>query len=220
MANTTVRKTNTKTTETVDKTDTNLKDIENITKENAELKNQIEQIQNQMNALLQQFAMLNLNNSVNNQDKDIEVVSLVDATLLISTTGRSDGKIYEFKKQFESQPIPVGDLKEIVRAMPRTARDGYFYILDSDFVRENGLSSSYRNILNDTEMANIFNLNSVDFVETYKKVSDAQRKVIENMLINKRLMGEEVDANIMLGLQKVTNRNYMEIEPLENVKEG
>lgn len=200
---------------------TNAQDIESITKENNELKAQMRQMQEQMNTLLQKFAMLNLSGqNFNQQDKDIDVVSLVNATLLISTNGRSDGKVYKFTKQFESQPIPESDLKEIVRAMPRTAREGYFYILDSDFIRNNGLSSSYRNILTQTEMANIFSLNSKEFMEKYSYVSDAQKKIVENMLINKRLMNEDVDANIMLALQKATGRNYMEIEPLENMKEG
>ena len=206
---------------TTETTTTNIQDIESITKENNELKAQKSQMQEQMNTLLQQFAMLNLSGqNFNQQDKDIDVVSLVNATLLISTNGRSDGKVYKFTKQFESRPIPESDLKEIVRAMPRTAREGYFYILDSDFIRNNGLSSSYRNILTQTEMANIFSLNSKEFMEKYSYVSDAQKKIIENMLINKRLMNEDVDANIMLALQKATGRNYMEIEPLENMKEG
>lgn len=206
---------------TTETTTTNTQDIESITKENNELKAQMSQMQEQMNTLLQQFAMLNLSGqNFNQQDKDIDVVSLVNATLLISTNGRSDGKVYKFTKQFESRPIPESDLKEIVRAMPRTAREGYFYILDSDFIRNNGLSSSYRNILTQTEMANIFSLNSKEFMEKYSYVSDAQKKIIENMLINKRLMNEDVDANIMLALQKTTGRNYMGIEPLENMKEG
>lgn len=206
---------------TTETTTTNIQDIESITKENNELKAQMSQMQEQMNTLLQKFAMLNLSGqNFNQQDKDIDVVSLVNATLLISTNGRSDGKVYKFTKQFESQPIPESDLKEIVRAMPITAREGYFYILDSDFIRNNGLSSSYRNILTQTEMANIFSLNSKEFMEKYSYVSDAQKKIIENMLINKRLMNEDVDANIMLALQKATGRNYMEIEPLENMKEG
>lgn len=220
MATSNTRKSSSAKT-TTETTTTNAQDIESITKENNELKAQMSQMQEQMNTLLQQFAMLNLSGqNFNQQDKDIDVVSLVNATLLISTNGRSDGKVYKFTKQFESQPIPESDLKEIVRAMPRTAREGYFYILDSDFIRNNGLSSSYRNILTQTEMANIFSLNSKEFMEKYSYVSDAQKKIIENMLINKRLMNEDVDANIMLALQKATGRNYMEIEPLENMKEG
>lgn len=220
MATSNTRKSSSAKT-TTKTTITNAQDIESITKENNELKVQMSQMQEQMNTLLQKFAMLNLSGqNFNQQDKDIDVVSLVNATLLISTNGRSDGKVYKFTKQFESQPIPESDLKEIVRAMPRTAREGYFYILDSDFIRNNGLSSSYRNILTQTEMANIFSLNSKEFMEKYSYVSDAQKKIIENMLINKRLMNEDVDANIMLALQKATGRNYMEIEPLENMKEG
>lgn len=220
MATSNTRKSSSAKT-TTKTTITNAQDIESITKENNELKVQMSQMQEQMNTLLQKFAMLNLSGqNFNQQDKDIDVVSLVNATLLISTNGRSDGKVYKFTKQFESRPIPESDLKEIVRAMPRTAREGYFYILDSDFIRNNGLSSSYRNILTQTEMANIFSLNSKEFMEKYSYVSDAQKKIIENMLINKRLMNEDVDANIMLALQKVTGRNYMEIEPLENMKEG
>lgn len=220
MATSNTRKSSSAKT-TTKTTITNAQDIESITKENNELKVQMSQMQEQMNTLLQKFAMLNLSSqNFNQQDKDIDVVSLVNATLVISTNGRSDGKIYKFTKQFESRPIPESDLKEIVRAMPRTAREGYFYILDSDFIRNNGLSSSYRNILTQTEMANIFSLNSKEFMEKYSYVPEAQKKIIENMLINKRLMNEDVDANIMLALQKATGRNYMEIEPLENMKEG
>lgn len=225
MATTGTRKTTTKNTVTTTDNSQQVlemvkqEDMEKIAKENEELKNQMITMQNQMNILLQQIATLNLSNvNTVQEDKDIEVVSLVNATLTISTNGRSDGKVYEFRKQFETMPIPASDLKEIVRAMPNTAREGYYYILDPDFVRNNGLSSSYRNILNQTEMANILNLPSKEFLAKYQSASDAQKKIIESMLINKKMMGEDVDANIMFGLQKLTGRNYMEIEPL-NMKE-
>lgn len=194
-----------------------------IEEENKELKNRIEQLESQLKNFMDQFSLIDFINKSNKNDdieEDIEVISLTNGHLILSTTGRSNGKLYQFSKQFESIPIPIFDLKEIVKFMPNTARDGYFYINNVDFVRKNGLSSSYRNILNKTEMSNIFNLSCDDFIQKFKNISEVQQKIVESMLINKILLNEKIDANILLELQKITGRNYLEIEPLDDSKEG
>lgn len=193
-------------------------ELENFQKENQELKQQLEQMKQTMSSLMNQVALMAQMSQNNNVQKtsirDIEVVSLTNANLLITTTGRSDGKHYNFTHQFESQPIPENDLKDIVRSMPNTARNGYFYICDEDFVRDNGLYSSYRDILSNIEMKELFQLSSEDFIKNYIKAPKGQKSIIESMIINKKLNGEKVDANIMLELKKYTGKDYMEIEPI------
>lgn len=83
------------------KVDTNIKeneknvvdsiDITNLEKENMQLKEKMLEIEKQMNQLLSA-----LNNQSNiessNEDRDIEVISLTNAQMILSTTGKADGK--------------------------------------------------------------------------------------------------------------------------------
>lgn len=208
------------TKKTDKKEEVSITNLELVQKENEELKEQLNQMKETMTSLMSQVALMtqlsqvNTNNSSKPQIKDIEVISLTNANLLLTTNGRSDGKHYNFTHQFESQPIPETDLKDIVRSMPNTARNGYFYICDENFVRDNGLYSSYRDMLSNTEMEELFQLNLEDFIQNYNKAPKGQKAIIESMLINKRLNGEKVDANIMLELTNKTGKNYMEIEPI------
>lgn len=220
MANTT-RKT-TKTTDTETET-TQIKQqtsqsYEDLKKENEALKENVNQLNDKMNMLMEQ--MLKMTQfatpvvSTNTSDKDVEVFSMVIGKLILSTTGKSDGKIYTFNEQFESQFIPYTDLKEICRTMKTFAGSGKFFINDEEVVRELGLKSSYRSVLNNSELANIFTLTPNDFIAKYNSVNKAQKAIIEHMVAYKCLMDEDIDANILKVLSKATGRDYMNIEPL------
>lgn len=191
---------------------------ENLKKENESLKDNISRLNEKMNLLMEQMLKMgqvsNTTSKVTDSNKDVEVFSMVIGKLLLSTTGKSDGKMYIFNEQFEAQPIPFNDLKEICRTMKSFAQNGKFFINDEEVVRELGLVSSYRSILDAYHLQNIFSLAPNDFVAEYNRVNKAQKAVIENMVANKCLMDEDIDANILKALSKVTGRDYMNIEPL------
>lgn len=197
-------------------------DKDKVMEENAQLRNDLDAMKAQMEQMMQQMsnftkmsAMLNAMNQQNNYiDKDIEVVSLVTGQLILSTNGRSDGKLYSFSKQYEEQAIPVADLKAICSSMKSTAMNGKFFIDDAEFVREAGLSSSYRNMLDRTKMANVLSLSVDEFISTFKAIPKAQKGIIQNMIKDKRLNGEFVDANIMMALKDLTGVDFMSIEKL------
>ena len=146
------------------KVDTNIKeneknvvdsiDITNLEKENMQLKEKMLEIEKQMNQLLSA-----LNNQSNiessNEDRDIEVISLTNAQMILSTTGKADGKKYEFEKQYTIKYIPESDLKLIINSMPRITQGGSYYINDKEFVQKNRLTGLYKNILDPTVMKNI-----------------------------------------------------------------
>lgn len=202
---------------------TNEKETEKLQKENENLRNDLDTMKAQMEEMMKQMASFSqMSNMFANfaqsqssyVDKDIEVVSLITGQLVLSTTGRADGKIYSFSKQFEEQGIPVSDLKAICSSMKPTAMNGKFFINDVDFVREAGLSSSYRNILNQVELNEIFNLSVDEFTEKFKRATKAQKNIIQSMVKDRRLNGEFVDANIMMALKDMTGIDYMSIEKL------
>lgn len=209
------------------KVDTNIKeneknvvdniDITNLEKENMQLKEKILEIEKQMNQLLSA-----LNNQSNiessNEDRDIEVISLTNAQMILSTTGKADGKKYEFEKQYTIKYIPESDLKLIINSMPRITQGGSYYINDKEFVQKNRLTGLYKNILDPTVMKNILDKNHEEFIAIYESASLGQKTIINSMVFDKRLNGENVDANILMYLQNKTNIDYINIEPL--LKEG
>lgn len=209
------------------KVDTNIKeneknvvdsiDITNLEKENMQLKEKMLEIEKQMNQLLSA-----LNNQSNiessNEDRDIEVISLTNAQMILSTTGKADGKKYEFEKQYTIKYIPESDLKLIINSMPRITRGGSYYINDKEFVQKNRLTGLYKNILDPTVMKNILDKNHEEFIAIYEFAPLGQKTIINSMVFDKRLNGENVDANILMYLQNKTNIDYINIEPL--LKEG
>lgn len=209
------------------KVDTNIKeneknvvdsiDITNLEKENMQLKEKMLEIEKQMNQLLSA-----LNNQSNiessNEDRDIEVISLTNAQMILSTTGKADGKKYEFEKQYTIKYIPESDLKLIINSMPRITQGGSYYINDKEFVQKNRLTGLYKNILDPTVMKNILDKNHEEFITIYESAPLGQKIIINSMVFDKRLNGENVDANILMYLQNKTNIDYINIEPL--LKEG
>lgn len=209
------------------KVDTNIKeneknivdsiDITNLEKENMQLKEKMLEIEKQMNQLLSA-----LNNQSNiessNEDRDIEVISLTNAQMILSTTGKADGKKYEFEKQYTIKYIPESDLKLIINSMPRITQGGSYYINDKEFVQKNRLTGLYKNILDPTVMKNILDKNHEEFIAIYESALLGQKTIINSMVFDKRLNGENVDANILMYLQNKTNIDYINIEPL--LKEG
>jgi hypothetical protein len=209
------------------KVDTNIKeneknvvdsiDITNLEKENMQLKEKMLEIEKQMNQLLSA-----LNNQSNiessNEDRDIEVISLTNAQMILSTTGKADGKKYEFEKQYTIKYIPESDLKLIINSMPRITQGGSYYINDKEFVQKNRLTGLYKNILDPTVMKNILDKNHKEFIAIYESAPSGQKTIINSMVFDKRLNGENVDANILMYLQNKTNIDYINIEPL--LKEG
>lgn len=199
-------------------------DNSTLIEENKQLKKDIKNMEAKLNLLIQQFAsMTQPVKSQTEEEKEIEVTNLCVGRLVLSTTGKSDGRRYDFMEQFETRLIPESDLKEIIRAMPSTAKNGMFFINDIDFVKANKLSSSYKAILDVEGLYNIFNSSS-DFLNKYRSASTIQKTIIENMVSDKSINGEEIDANILKALSKETGKDFMNIDPileeLRSLKEG
>lgn len=222
MANTTTRKnaTNSKTQiQETNKDEVLIKDFENLKIENQKLKEQIEQTNQKMEQMLQMFQQMSFNNQfVSSKEsvatKDIEVISLSSGTLVLTTTGKSDGRHYEFNKQFDSILIPENDLKLIIKAMPKTTENGRFFINDTDFIDNNGLTGIYRNILPQEKIEDFFQKPFNEAMEIYHSANKVQKTILESMITDKCLKNEFVDANILMTISRETGKDYMNIEPL------
>lgn len=210
MATATTKKTTTATTatSTIEKPETDSRIIEQAN-EIAELKAQIALLMKAQKASIQTVAV----EPTPKKKKSITIINLFAGGLTVK--GNS---YYHFDKQFDKRAFSEAEATAIVNNMPNAAREGIFYITDAQFVEDNDLSDAYENMIDDVKMKTILSLDANSVLVLYKNASEAQKTIIENMIVNGRLNGESLDANVLVELGKITGKNYMEIETMD--KEG
>ena len=210
MATATTKKTTTATTatSTIEKPETDSRIAEQAN-EIAELKAQIALLMKAQKASTQTVAV----EPTPKKKKNITIINLFAGGLTVK--GNS---YYHFDKQFDKRAFSEAEATAIVNNMPNAAREGIFYITDAQFVEDNDLSDAYENMIDDVKMKTILSLDANSVLVLYKNASEAQKTIIENMIVNGRLNGEALDANVLVELGKITGKNYMEIETMD--KEG
>lgn len=210
MATATTKKTTTATTatSTIEKPETDSRIAEQAN-EIAELKAQIALLMKAQKASTQTTTV----ESTPKKKKNVTIINLFAGGLTVK--GNS---YYHFDKQFDKRAFSEAEATAIVNNMPNAAREGIFYITDAQFVEDNDLSDAYENMIDDVKMKTILSLDANSVLVLYKNASEAQKTIIENMIVNGRLNGEPLDANVLVELGKITGKNYMEIETMD--KEG
>ena len=210
MATATTKKTTTATTatSTIEKPETDSRIAEQAN-EIAELKAQIALLMKAQKASTQTTTV----ESAPKKKKNITIINLFAGGLTVK--GNS---YYHFDKQFDKRAFSEAEATAIVNNMPNAAREGIFYITDAQFVEDNDLSDAYENMIDDVKMKTILSLDANSVLVLYKNASEAQKTIIENMIVNGRLNGESLDANVLVELGKITGKNYMEIDTMD--KEG
>ena len=144
--------------------------------------------------------------------KMIKIISLVAGSLVLQGS-----RIITISKQFDSVTVTENEARIILSNMPNSARDGIFYVADADFVEENNLEDAYQTILDEKQLKTILSKNAKDVVEIYQNAPDAQKKIINDMIVDGRLMGIQIDANILVELGKLNGIDYLNIEQMEDV---
>ena len=166
---------NKKTTQENIKTDdvvvnsTNNDEIEQIKKENEELKNNINILMEQMTKLLEKQntpETVSTTSTTNNYieddsleypepdaNKQIRLVSMYYGSLtLCNSMNRNTARMLTFSKFGEIKSVLYHDLVDFVNNERKFAEAGYFYILDKAAVYHLGLSSDYKKLV-DAETA-------------------------------------------------------------------
>lgn len=211
--------------ETIEQTTTEKVTTENVEKEiapielndNQKLKEQAEQIAN-LQAQLEVLMRAQANVSVEQAEpkrkkKMVKIISLVAGGLTLQGS-----RIIRIDKQFDSVSVTDAEARIIISNMPKSAREGIFYIADNDFVEENDLEDAYQTILDDRQLKTVLSKNAKDVVDIYQNAPDAQKKIIDSMIVDGRLMGLEIDANILMELGKISGIDYFGIEKVEEVE--
>ena len=189
-----------------------IEESSNLEQENDNLKAQIEEMQSQMQMMMAQMAMLNMQQPKQEPKKDrkITFVNMTKGSLVLKGT-----QFWTIDGQFNSRTFSEKEARVIVDNMDKGIRAGSVYITDTEFIEENELSDAYVDILSVEDLKNLFDKDSKYIISVYKTVSDSQKKVIIDMIVDMKMNGVSVDGNVLVELGKLCGKDLVGIEPLE-----
>ena len=208
-----------KKTETINFTKESLENIKLVDQEKELLKEKLASQEKEMTELKAQMEMLlkslsnkeekNENKTKNNK-KTIKFINMTTGGFTIRGT-----RLYHLDKQFDFQVFSESEARVIVNNMPNSIANGQLYIADHNFIEECELDYIYESLIDDKTLKDLLNKSSEDVCEIYKNASDSQKKIIVDMITEKQINEEKVDANVLVDLGKLCGIDFMKIEPLE-----
>ena len=208
-----------KKTETINSTKESLENNKFFDKEKELLKEKLASQEKEMSDLKAQMEMLlkSLSNKeekneskTKNNKKTIKFINMTTGGFTIRGT-----RLYHLDKQFDFQVFSESEARVIVNNMPNSIANGQLYIADHNFVEECELDYIYENLIDDKTLKDLLNKSSEDVCEIYKNASDSQKKIIVDMIMEKQINEEKIDANVLVDLGKLCGIDFMKIEPLE-----
>lgn len=195
------------------KTTTKTKDeqsqvVGNTISENEALKAQIAEMKAQMELMAQMMANKS-NEPVRSAQNDrmITFVNLTNGTAILK-----GNQNWALEGQYASRSFLEREARIIVNNMPNMIRSGMVYIADSQFVQDNDLADVYMNMLSDTDLKNLLAKDASYVIDVYKNVSDGQKQIIIDMILEKRRAGEKVDGNILTELSELCGKDLIHVE--------
>ena len=196
--------------ETVEVTNSAVEENEALKAKIAEQEQQMADLMAQIKVMMQAQAATNPVNIEEKAARGIKFISLVPGGLTLQ-----GNRMYHIDKQFGYKMIPESEARAILSNMPNTIASGMVYIADKEFVNKNDLSGVYEEILSDKQLKELLQQNANDVCEIYKQASMAQREIIVDMVVNRKLNGLPIDANIVVEIGKLCGKDLMSITPEE-----
>ena len=178
------------------------------TKTEKALQEEIELLKQQLQALTN--AGIIPNNNTKNVKRNIKFVNMVAGNLNLR-----GNRTHRFEGQFATKNISESEAVAIIQNMPETISSGMVYIADAQFVKDYELEDIYENILSDKTLKQLLSKDANSVYEVYQNANDTQKQIIINMVQEKQLNNEAIDANILIRLSKVTGQNLLEVSPIE-----
>lgn len=173
-----------------------LKQLEAMQKELAEMKEQTSQVS----------PMAELSSA---KEKMITFINLTPGSVMLRGSAT---RPYEIEGRYNSRTFTEMESKVIVSQMGGYLRDGYVYIDDADFVKEVGLGDAYRSIMTPDALKGLMSKTPEAIISAYDLALDGQKKIILDMIIEKKSKGENIDANILVELGKLSGKDLVGIE--------
>ena len=143
-------------------------------------------------------------------DDYIKVMSVCPNQLNLSTEEKGRGRHFTFENFGEVKRILYSDLVKIMETNPSFLSKGYYVVLNKNVVRKHGLDEIYKNILTKEKIEQILTGNQSDAANLYKSANESQQEIIDTMIIQKIIKGENVDLNLVDRLERISGHRILE----------
>lgn len=185
--------------------------------EKEQLKNEMKDLKAQIALMAQMLANAQKPAAPVAEDKEDRYITFVNMTRGGFTLRGSS--TYRIPEQFGYRRFLEREAKVIVNNMGNAIKQGYVYITDADFVEKNQLKDVYANLLSDKQLEELLTKEASYVVEVYKNVSEGQKSIILGMIESKKLNSEKIDANILMEIGRLANKDLINIEPINDEEE-
>ena len=130
-------------------------------------------------------------------DEDIDVISLCNNKLNLSTGGFGKGELYWFENFGEVKPVPFRDLKEIVKNNRTFLEKGYYYVESEKARKALRISKIYDNLPAAQDLITLLDKDSKTIEVILGRMTPEQKTMIASVVIDKLYNNISVDMNIV-----------------------
>ena len=176
----------------------------------AEQQKRMEEMMAQMQVLMQAQSNSTTSTKPVNSNKQIVFINMTAGGLNLKGT-----RMYHIDNQFGTKSVQESEARVIVANMPNTIAEGYVYIPDNEFLESCNMGGVYDGMLNDEQMKTLLNQDANYVCDVFENATDSQKRIIIDMVSDRQLNGNPVDANILVRLGKLCGVDFLNIEPLE-----
>ena len=177
----------------------------------AEQQKRMEEMMAQMQVLMQAQSNSTMPTKSVNPNKQIVFINMTSGGLNLKGT-----RMYHIDNQFGAKSVQESEARVIVANMPNTIADGYVYIPDNEFLESCNMGGVYDGMLNDEQMKTLLNQDANYVCDVFENATDSQKRIIIDMVSDRQLNGNPVDANILVRLGKLAGVDFLDIEPLDD----
>lgn len=177
----------------------------------AEQQRRMEEMMAQMQVLMQAQSNSTIPTKSVNSNKQIVFINMTSGGLNLKGT-----RMYHIDNQFGAKSVQESEARVIVANMPNTIADGYVYIPDNEFLESCNMGGVYDGMLNDEQMKTLLNQDANYVCDVFENATDSQKRIIIDMVSDRQLNGNSVDANILVRLGKLAGVDFLDIEPLDD----
>jgi len=144
-------------------------------------------------------------------DDYVEVISLSPVPLNLSTQGNGRGKLFKFSKFGDKKSILYRDLVDIIENHRTFTDSGYFYIMNPEIVKKNGLDPIYENILTKEKILEVLQGEKETAISLYESANQQQQALIIDMILQKLQEDpDSIDLNIVDKIGRISGVNLID----------
>lgn len=130
-------------------------------------------------------------------DEDIDVISLCNNKLNLTTGGFGRGELYWFDTFGEVKPVPFRDLKEIVKNNRGFLEKGYYYV-ESDKARKAlRISKIYESLPAAQDLVDLLDKDLKTIKVLLGRMTPEQKSMIASLVVDKLYNEASIDMNIV-----------------------